>query len=318
MWKILFNQKRLKYTRKELRNNMTEAENKLWGFLKWKKINWLKFRRQHSVWRYILDFYCPEIKLCIELDWSIHDKTKEYDQIRTDYLNNSNIEVLRFSNEDIFDNINFVIEEIKKSSPPAREGLGEGLNILLTWNSKWIWKYLSNSLEKDNNILWISRATGIDLTNLDDIKKIKFDGIFDVIILNAWVWEFWNFEDNSLKSYENIISLNLLSNIRLLKILEKNISGKTKIIFIWSIISKKSLPWASVYQASKFWLRGLALWFKCEWKKVFLVNPKIVDTDFHLWKIDLNWNFPKTELEDILKIIESIIKWDESRFEIDL
>ena len=126
MWKILFNKKRLKETRKNLRNNMTESEKYLWNFLKWKKINWLKFRRQHSVWRYILDFYCASIKLCIELDWKIHDNTKQYDKIRTDYLNHSEIKVLRFANEEIFDNIDFVIKEISKYSPPAREGLGVG------------------------------------------------------------------------------------------------------------------------------------------------------------------------------------------------
>ena len=126
MWKILFNQKRLKETRKNLRSNMTEAEKYLWNFLKWKKINWLKFRRQHSVWRYILDFYCPSIKLCIELDWKIHNDRKQYDMIRTEYLSKSEIRVLRFANEEIFDNIDFVIEKILKYSPPAREGLGVG------------------------------------------------------------------------------------------------------------------------------------------------------------------------------------------------
>jgi len=126
MWKLLFNQNKLKDTRKKLRNNMTEAEQKLWEFLKWKKINWLKFRRQHSVWRYILDFYCPQIKLCIELDWKIHDDRKQYDKIRTECLNKSKINVLRFANEDIFNKISFVIGRIKKYSPPAREGLGVG------------------------------------------------------------------------------------------------------------------------------------------------------------------------------------------------
>ena len=113
MWKIVFNQKRLKETRKKLRNDMTEAEKKLWEYLRWKKINWLKFRRQHSVWRYILDFYCPEIKLCIELDWEIHDNTKEYDEIRTKYLNQSEINVLRFSNDKVFNDIDNVIKDIK-------------------------------------------------------------------------------------------------------------------------------------------------------------------------------------------------------------
>jgi len=115
MWKIVFNKSRLKKTRKKLRNNMTVSEVKLWSFLKWKKINWLKFRRQHSVRRYILDFYCPKIKLCIEIDWSIHEDRKEYDLIRTNYLNQLDIKVIRFANDEILNNINYVINKLNNS-----------------------------------------------------------------------------------------------------------------------------------------------------------------------------------------------------------
>ena len=149
MWKILFNQKRLKDTRKELRNNMTNAEKKLWENLKWKKILWLKFRRQHSVWRYILDFYCPSEKLCIELDWEIHDETKEYDNIRTEYLNQSDINVLRFSNDEVFENIENVIVKIENhiSPPPAREGLGVGDT----------WSFQDSDIKYENEIIkWIN------------------------------------------------------------------------------------------------------------------------------------------------------------------
>ena len=191
-------------------------------------------------------------------------------------------------------------------------------NILITWNSKWIWKYLFENLKKENHILWFSRSNWYDLTKLNDIKNIKIDGILDLIILNAWVWEFWVFEKNPLEDYENIINLNLFANIRLLKILEKNIDKFTKIIFIWSIIWKKSLWWASVYQASKFWLRWFSLGLKAEWKKVFLINPQIVNTDFHKNKVEINDNLPKTSLKDILKVIKNIIEWNENRFEIDL
>ena len=96
-------------------------------------------------------------------------------------------------------------------------------NILITWNSKWIWKYLFDDLKNVNNVLWFSRKNWYDLTNLEDINKIFIEWILDTIILNAWVWEFWKFEDNILESYENIINLNLLWNIRILKKLEKNI-----------------------------------------------------------------------------------------------
>jgi short-subunit dehydrogenase len=191
-------------------------------------------------------------------------------------------------------------------------------NIIITWNSKWIGKYLFDYLKQENNVLWFSRENWYDLTNIEDIKKIDIEWILDMIILNAWVWEFWKFEDNSIESYENIINLNLLWNIRILKKLEKNLDKNTKIIFIWSIISKKFMKNAAVYQASKFGLRWFAWWLKDEWKKVFLINPKIVETGFHDWKIELDKRFRETKLEDILENINNIIIWIEKRFEIDL
>lgn len=191
-------------------------------------------------------------------------------------------------------------------------------NILITGNSRWIWKYLSYNLMQDNNILWFSRENWYDLTKKEDIEKIQIDWILDIVVLNAWVWEFWKFEDNWIESYENIINLNLLWNIRILKKIENNININTKIIFIWSIISKKFMKYASVYQASKFGLRWFAWWLKGEWKKVFLINPKIVDTGFHDNKIKLDKRFTETKLEDILEVVENIIEWNEKRFEIDL
>jgi len=201
------------------------------------------------------------------------------------------------------------------------------MNILITGTSSWIWKYLEKNLRENNNIFSFSRWNWYDLTKIEtfeniksSLKKIPFldkQGL-GMVILNAWVWEFWKFEENSLEKYENIINLNLLANIRLLKILENFINKNTKIIFMGSIISKKFMKNAAVYQASKFGLRGLAGGLKKEWKKVFLINPKIVDTDFHKNKIKLNNKFEKTSLESILLAVQEIISWKEQRFEIDL
>jgi len=195
------------------------------------------------------------------------------------------------------------------------------MNILLTGHSRWIWKYLYEKLQENYNIFWFSRQNGFDLLKKETFEKIKNsikDKNLDILILNAGIASFGKFEENSLEDYENIINLNLLANIRLLKILKENITPKTKIVFIWSIISKKFMKWASVYQASKFGLRGLAGWLKNEWKKVFIINPKIVDTWFHNWKVELNPNWQKTELEDIYQVVNNIILWKEKRFEIDL
>ena len=200
-------------------------------------------------------------------------------------------------------------------------------NILITWTTSWIWKYLEENLRENNNIFSFSRWNWYDLTEIETFENIKssFKKIplldkegLGVVILNAWIWEFGSFEENSLEKYENIINLNLLANIRLLKVLEKFINKNTKIIFMGSIISKKFMKDASVYQASKFGLRGLAGGLKKEWKKVFLINPKIVDTEFHKNKIILNTKFEKTSLESILETIKNIISWNEKRFEIDL
>jgi very-short-patch-repair endonuclease len=72
------------------------------------------FRRQHPYGIYILDFYCFEANLAIEVDGGIHLNQVEYDNERTKYLESSGLTVLRFNNEDIENDINVVIEEIKK------------------------------------------------------------------------------------------------------------------------------------------------------------------------------------------------------------
>ncbi len=101
--------------RKELRNHSTLAEATLWKLLKGKQIAGLKFRRQHSVGVYILDFYCPQIKLAIELDGAVHNRQQDYDEQRTYYLNKvEGIEVLRFENRTVFEDVERIIREIEE------------------------------------------------------------------------------------------------------------------------------------------------------------------------------------------------------------
>ena len=105
--------------------------------------------------------------------------------------------------------------------------------------------------------------------------------------------------------------------------LDKNLLKKSaKIIFIWSKASKKfSNNWAA-YLASKFWIRWFAWWINKDlWKKfwVHLINPKIVKTNFHKnSKIEIQWKFCETWLNEIFKTCEKIFKWEEKNFEIDL
>jgi very-short-patch-repair endonuclease len=76
-----------------------------------------KFRRQHSVGNYILDFYCPQEKLGIELDGKDHftDNGFEADEKRTAFLNNLNIKIIRVENKEVFDQLDGVLEEIRQS-----------------------------------------------------------------------------------------------------------------------------------------------------------------------------------------------------------
>lgn len=106
-------QKLLKYSR-DLRSDMTKSEIILWNHLRRKQILNLRFNRQKPISKYILDFYCSKIKLAIEIDGSQHfeDNGLEYDSIRDNTLLQSGIRVLRFTNIDIFKNLNLVLEEV--------------------------------------------------------------------------------------------------------------------------------------------------------------------------------------------------------------
>ena len=106
--------KGLKQYSRELRKNMTDAEKLLWSKIRGKQINGLQFYRQKIIGNYIVDFYCPKAKLIIELDGSQHysHEGKEKDKIRDDYMGRNGLKVLRFSDRDVFENINGVTEKI--------------------------------------------------------------------------------------------------------------------------------------------------------------------------------------------------------------
>jgi very-short-patch-repair endonuclease len=110
----IHNNQDLKQLRQSLRNGSTPAERKLWNALKHGNLDGYKFRRQHSVGRYIVDFYCPNQRLAIELDGDSHftDEAIKYDLERTIFLNALNIRVLRFLNSDVYENLDVVCETI--------------------------------------------------------------------------------------------------------------------------------------------------------------------------------------------------------------
>ncbi len=103
------------------RKNPTQAEKMLWDELRNRKLNGFKFRRQHPISNYIADFYCHELALVLELDGHQHQEKdqKEYDKVRTMNLNDLNIKVIRFKNEDVLYDLEGVLELVAKHLYPS-------------------------------------------------------------------------------------------------------------------------------------------------------------------------------------------------------
>jgi very-short-patch-repair endonuclease len=99
---------------RNLRNNQTEAERKLWGYLRDKRLQGHKFNRQVPVGTYIVDFLCAEAKLIVEVDGATHGDAHEvaYDERRTAFLNEQGYRVMRCFNADVFENLNGVLDTI--------------------------------------------------------------------------------------------------------------------------------------------------------------------------------------------------------------
>jgi very-short-patch-repair endonuclease len=111
---MLYQNPKLKTLRRKLRKKPTDAEYKMWQALRKSQIMGLKFIRQYSVGKYVLDFYCPLLRLAIELDGGQHLEQDKilYDTNRTKFLNKQNITVLRFYNTDVFTNLEGAIDKV--------------------------------------------------------------------------------------------------------------------------------------------------------------------------------------------------------------
>jgi very-short-patch-repair endonuclease len=109
----LYNRTYLKERRNSLRNNMTSAEAMLWSIIKSKQLG-VKFRRQHSIGNYIVDFYSSEIKLVIEMDGGVHQDIihQSNDEVRDNYLKDLGIKIIRFNNDEIYEDEERVKEEL--------------------------------------------------------------------------------------------------------------------------------------------------------------------------------------------------------------
>lgn len=118
--------------RREFRKNQTGAESRLWSVLRNRQLDGRKFRRQHTIGRFTVDFFCFEEKMVIELDGESHDNVSQviYDQKRDSFFEKEGLKVIRFTNKEVYFDLNEVLNEIKQNlntSPlPSPQGVGRG------------------------------------------------------------------------------------------------------------------------------------------------------------------------------------------------
>ena len=111
---FIYNRTSEKLKRKQLRQNMTNCEKIIWAKLKNKQVENCKFRNQYSVAEFVVDFYCPELKLAIEIDGDSHfvEGAIEYDRDRQKFIESLGICFLRFTNDDVYHRLDGVLEKI--------------------------------------------------------------------------------------------------------------------------------------------------------------------------------------------------------------
>ena len=124
-----FNQSEEREKRRLLRNDMPAAETVVWSKLRRKQVCGCKFRRQYSVGPYVLDFYCPALKLAVEIDGDSHSvvDANDYDQQRQAFIESFGIRFLRFTNQQVYKNIEGVLQTIYWVAQGGRgETISEG------------------------------------------------------------------------------------------------------------------------------------------------------------------------------------------------
>jgi very-short-patch-repair endonuclease len=139
----LYNKTSEKEKRRSLRHNMPPAEKLVWGRLRDRQVEGCKFRRQYSIGIYVVDFYAPELKLAVEIDGESHfgDEARIYDIDRQSFLEATGVCFLRFTNQEVYKELDGVIEAIGQMicrlreephpSPPLAKGRGPERRISL-------------------------------------------------------------------------------------------------------------------------------------------------------------------------------------------
>jgi very-short-patch-repair endonuclease len=111
----------LKY-RRHLRKNLTNPERIIWQKLRDRQIGGIKFRRQHNIGKYIVDFYSLELNLIIEIDGDVHAYQKENDKAREIFLENRGLKIIRYTNYEIRTNLIGVLEDILRKCEELKKG----------------------------------------------------------------------------------------------------------------------------------------------------------------------------------------------------
>ena len=115
----LFNKNSELGKRRSLRDAAPRAERIVWSRLRKNQVLGFKFRRQYSVGPYVIDFYCPALSLAVEIDGDSHFQRDSNDKPRQDYIENFGISFLRFTNEEVYNNLEGVLEVIRQAAEEA-------------------------------------------------------------------------------------------------------------------------------------------------------------------------------------------------------
>lgn len=102
---------------RQMRREPTPAEDRLWQRLRKRQVLRLKFRRQHAIDRFIVDFYCAEAGLVVEIDGPIHAYRQEEDSVRQEFLESLGLRVLQFRNQEVLDSLDGVVDQIVAALP---------------------------------------------------------------------------------------------------------------------------------------------------------------------------------------------------------
>lgn len=121
----IYNKKENKYLRRDLRKSQTKEELIFWAHVKDRRFHGLKFRRQYSIGNYVADFYCPELKLVVEIDGGQHyeEENIKKDLLRTEYFEKLGMKVKRYTNVDIKTNLEGALDDLLNFCKPHPSSL---------------------------------------------------------------------------------------------------------------------------------------------------------------------------------------------------